>query len=263
MPIDKIIHFSDLHIKPYKDHDLFCRILSKAFNEWRDLSPDRIVFTGDLLHLKTQLTPELLRLSSWVLEECAKISKTILILGNHDALINNLDRLDAITPIVDTIKNDNIVFYKDMGVYEDENVSWCVYSQLQNNDRPDIENAKNFKIGLFHGPVQGLKTDLGFEFGDHAYDIDKFSGLDLVLCGDIHKRARFPISNGRFGVMIGSFIQHKIDETVVGHGYGVYHVDSDTYEYKDIFNPNPYLQFKINSIDDIVNQSEQLINYGD
>ena len=29
---------------------------------------------------------------------------------------------------------------------------------------------------------------MGYDFGDHAYDIDKFDGLDIVLCGDIHLR---------------------------------------------------------------------------
>jgi len=33
-----------------------------------------------------------------------------------------------------------------------------------------------------------LTTDTGYDFGDHAYDINKFKGLDIVLCGDIHKR---------------------------------------------------------------------------
>ncbi len=32
------------------------------------------------------------------------------------------------------------------------------------------------KIGLFHGPISGLKTDLGFEFGEEAYEIEKFDG---------------------------------------------------------------------------------------
>ena len=50
--IEKIIHFSDLHIKLYKDHQQYQEILSRCFKEWAELKPDRIVFTGDLVHSK-------------------------------------------------------------------------------------------------------------------------------------------------------------------------------------------------------------------
>jgi 3',5'-cyclic AMP phosphodiesterase CpdA len=186
--IKKLIHFSDLHIRLFKDHDLYKSILETAIEQWRELEPDRIVFTGDLVHSKNQLTPELIDIVRWLLTECASITKTIIIPGNHDAVISNLDRLDALSPIIDSLDNDNIVYYKDRGIYEDENVSWCVYSQFQGNIPPDIIEAKGTKIGLFHGPIQGLKTDLGFEFGEEAYSLSKFDGLEIVLCGDIHLR---------------------------------------------------------------------------
>ena len=186
--IKKIVHFSDLHIRLFKDHELYRKILEQAFSEWKSIAPDRIVFTGDLLHSKNQLTPELIEFSSWLLTECSKIAKTILIPGNHDFLTSNLERLDSLTPIINSLDNPNIVYYKDRGVYEDENVSWCVYSQFQGNVPPDIIEAKGYKIGLFHGEINGLKTDLGFNFGEESYDISKFDGLEIVLCGDIHLR---------------------------------------------------------------------------
>jgi len=259
--INRVIHFSDLHIKLFKDHDLYKLILNKAFDEWKAIGPDRIVFTGDLVHSKNQMTPELVEFIAWVLTECSSICKTILIIGNHDALINNTQRLDTITPIINSLKDNNVVFYKDMGIYEDENVSWCVYSQLQGNIPPEIDTAKGYKIGLFHGPINGLKTDLGFDFGDEAYDTDKFKGLDIVLCGDIHKRAVFNIPNSKRGVMIGSMIQTNMGENVRNHGYGVYDITTDEYNFVDLPNPKPFLKFKIESIDDLVEGTEKLLNY--
>jgi DNA repair exonuclease SbcCD nuclease subunit len=199
-------------------------------------------------------------MASWVLTECSKIAKTILIPGNHDANLKNDDRLDSITPIVNNLNNSNIVYYKNRGVYEDENVSWCVYSQFQGNIPPDIDTALGFKIGLFHDPVQGLTTDLGFDFGEHAYDTEKFKGLDIVLCGDIHKRAFFNIPNGKRGVMVGSFLQQNFGESVGKHGYGVYDIDTDEYSFVDLPNPKPFLKFQIKSIDDLVNGTEKLLN---
>jgi predicted MPP superfamily phosphohydrolase len=96
--------------------------------KFKEISPDRIVFTGDLVHSKNQMTPELIEMVSWVLTECSKIAKTVLIIGNHDFLESNMSRLDALTPIIESLKNDNIVYYKNRGVYEDENIDWVVYS---------------------------------------------------------------------------------------------------------------------------------------
>jgi DNA repair exonuclease SbcCD nuclease subunit len=228
-------------------------------NQFKEIKPDRIVFTGDLLHSKNQLTPELVEIASWVLTECSLIAKTIIIPGNHDALIQNSDRLDSLSPIINNLNNPNIIYYKDRGVYEDENISWCVYSQFQGNIPPDINTATGVKVGLFHGPVQGMKTELGFDFGDEGYNISKFDGLDVVLCGDIHLRQEFNIQNGK-GYMIGSCLQHNYAEKVDQHGFGILDINTMNYEYVDLHNPKPYLSFKINSYEDIINETEQLTN---
>ena len=257
--IKKLVHFSDLHIRLFKDHDLYRSILEDALNQWRELGPDRIVFTGDLVHSKNQMTPELIEMVSWLLLECSKIAKTIIIPGNHDFIVSNIERLDALTPIIKSLDNRNISYYKDRGVYEDENISWCVYSQYQGNIPPDLNDATGIKIGLFHGPIQGMKTDLGYDFGDHAYEISKFDGLDVVLCGDIHKRQELDIKNGK-GYMIGSTIQQNIGESIGRHGYGVYEIKTKNYQYVNLENPKPFMKFAIKSFEDIINGSELLTN---
>lgn len=257
--INKLIHFSDLHIKLFKDHEQYRKILENAISQWKELGPDRIVFTGDLVHSKNQMTPELIEFVAWILTECANIAKTVIIPGNHDFLVNNIDRLDALSPIIDSLNNKNIVYYKDRGVYEDENVSWCVYSQYQGNIPPDISESKGIKVGLFHGPIQGMTTDLGYDFGDHAYDTEKFDGLEIVLCGDIHKRQEFSFKSGK-GYMIGSPIQQNIGESIRNHGFGTYDFGTKEYTYTDLENPKPFLKFSIKSFEDIENGTELLRN---
>ena len=114
--IKKIVHFSDLHIRLFKHHDQYKSIVSSMLEKFREVNPDRIVFSGDLVHSKNQMTPELIEMVSWVLTECSKIAKTVLIIGNHDFLESNMSRLDALTPIIDSLKNDNVVYYKNRGV---------------------------------------------------------------------------------------------------------------------------------------------------
>ena len=217
--INRIIHFSDLHIRLFKDHDVYRGILESALKEWKTLAPDRIVFTGDLVHSKNQMTPELVEFVAWVLTECASITKTIVIIGNHDFLENNNSRLDALT-----------------------------------------QKSKNKNIGLFHGPIQGLYTDIGYKFED-GFDASKFKGCDLVLCGDIHKRQVFDIPGGKKAYMVGSTIQQNFGETVRKHGYGVYDIEKDEYTFVDLPNPKPFLSFYINSIDCLSEGTEKLVNY--
>jgi len=258
--INRLVHFSDLHVRLFKDHELYRSILQTAFKEWETLRPDRIVFTGDLVHSKNQMTPELVEFVAWVLSECAKIAKTIVIIGNHDFLENNNTRLDALTPIIDSLKNDRITYLKNRGVYEDENVNWCVYSLMEHNLPPDIQKSDKTNIGLFHGPIQGLYTDIGYKFED-GFDVDKFSGCDLVLCGDIHKRQVFDIPGKKKAYMIGSTIQQNFGEKITKHGYGVYDVEQDVYDFVDLPNPKPFLAFYITSIDNLVDGTEKLTNY--
>ena len=256
--IKKLVHFSDLHLRLIKDHDLYKSVLSVMFNQFKEIQPDRVVFTGDLVHSKNQVSPELIEMVRWTLEECSKIAKTIIIVGNHDMLENNLSRLDTLTPIIESMNNDNIVYYKDRGVYVDENIDWVVYSLFEHNIPPVIEKSNNLKIGLFHGPIIGLYTDIGYKF-ETGYEVSKFEGCDIVLCGDIHKRQIIYLDKTPI-IQVGSTIQQNYGESIKKHGFGIYDVVKDEYKFVDLNNPKPFLKFEISSFEDIIDGKEKLIN---
>lgn len=264
--IRKIIHLSDLHIRTYQLHDMYKTQFEKFIESAKeqvkgyDFNEVRVVITGDIAHQKINISNEQLMLTSWFLKEIAdNIGKVIIIPGNHDFLENNIQRLDSITPVVELLNNPNITYYKNSGVYEDENVNWVVYSLYQHNQRPEYTKEDGLYVGLFHGPIQGLSTDLGYEF-DNSYSPLNFVELDLLLCGDIHKRQMFTLPGGGNAIMIGSYIQQNFGETVNHHGYGIYDVDTNEYITIDLKNEQPFLHFSISDISDIENESEELIN---
>ena len=256
--IKKLVHFSDLHLRLIKDHDLYKTILTDMFNQFKEIKPCRICFTGDLVHSKNQVSPELIEMVRWVLDECSKIAKTIIIVGNHDMLESNLSRLDTLTPIIQSMDNDNIVYYKDRGVYQDENIDWVVYSLFEHNIPPIIEKSDRLKIGLFHGPIVGLYTDIGYKF-ETGYEVSKFEGCDIVLCGDIHKRQTIYLDKTPI-IQVGSTIQQNYGENIKKHGFGIYDVINDKYSFVDLDNPRPFLKFEINSFEDIIDGKEKLLN---
>lgn len=192
--IKTIIHISDIHIRTMMLHDLYTAQFEEFLKDSKEKISEykkdevRFVITGDIFHQKINISNEQILLSSWFFTEITKLGKLIIIPGNHDFLENNTQRVDSITPIVELLNNPDITYYKNGGVYEDENINWVVYSLYQSNQRPEFEpeDEKTY-IGLFHGPIQGMSTDLGFTFED-AYDKLNFNGCNIVLCGDIHKR---------------------------------------------------------------------------
>lgn len=264
--VKRIIHIADLHIRTYQLHDLYRKQFYLLLEDLEkqvdgfDFSEIRVVIAGDIAHNKINISNEQMMLTSWFIKELAdKIGKVIIIPGNHDFLENNMERLDSITPIVEILKHEEIQYFKNRGVYVDENVKWVVYSLYEHNKRPDYVKEDGFYVGLFHGPIQGLSTDLGFEF-DNAFSPLNFVDLDLLLCGDIHKRQIFTLPNGGKGVMIGSLVQQNFGENVNHHGYGIYDFETNEYTTHDIKNDQPFLHFTISDISDIENEKEILLN---
>ena len=62
-------------------------------------------------------------------------------------------------------------------------------------------------------------------------------------------------------IQIGSTIQQNFGEKITKHGYGVYDIEKDEYDFVDLPNPKPFLAFRINSIDDLADGTEKLTTY--
>lgn len=260
--INKIYHLSDLHFKTYTGHKSSQAVINKFLSDIDEGEPDRIVITGDIVHQYNYLTPELVGLVNWFLNECQRRAKTIIIPGNHDFLETNKDRLDSITPIVESINSENLVYYKETGIYSDDNVNWVVYSLMDNNKRPDDlatqHNSNQTYIGLYHGIIEGGQTDLGIEF-NRGVPADHFEGCDVVLAGDIHKRQIFKY-NGGFVIMVGSTIQQNYGEALNGHGYCILEIPSLNYNFVDIPSPVQFYKIQVENYEDIFNDNEKVVN---
>lgn len=199
-----VFHIADIHIRNYKYHEEYKEVFRQMIADFKRLAAGykreeiRIAIVGDLVHQKIIISNEQLILGTWFLRELEQIGMVILIAGNHDMLENNKDRMDSITPMVQFLPDKEINFFKESKCYLDDNIVWCVYSIFEGNKRPNIESARlefgpdKTYIGLFHGPLVGAKTDLGFTI-DHGAELEQFAGCDLVMCGDIHQRNFFKL----------------------------------------------------------------------
>jgi len=133
---------------------------------------DSIIYiAGDIAHAKTDMSPELVSEISWFLTECANRRETVIITGNHDCNLNNSSRLDVLTPIVENLNNDKIHYLRDTGIYNIHNLTFVVYSILDNKENwpKASEVSGENKIVLFHGPVNKAKTDIGYTVSSDSF----------------------------------------------------------------------------------------------
>jgi DNA repair exonuclease SbcCD ATPase subunit len=237
-----IYHIADVHIRNVQRHKEYRQVFEKMFEEIRKRGTENslIYLAGDIAHAKLELSPELVREISWLFTECSKHCETILITGNHDCNMNNSDRLDVLTPIVDALNLPNFTYLKDTQVYSIGDIDFGVFSIF--DDKANWPKANtlfgNKKVALFHGPVDNSQTDVGYVVSSRHFTTDMFDGYDLALLGDIHKRQTMISPSGCKVVYAGSLVQQNFGESLSGHGFLAWDMDSFKYEAIDI--PNEY-----------------------
>tara|TARA_B100001093_G_C26857497_1_gene1028152 strand:+ start:1966 stop:5121 length:3156 start_codon:yes stop_codon:yes gene_type:complete len=235
--LDKILHVADIHIRNYQRHKEYRQVFKELYKGIDLLPENAIVYVGgDIVHNKTDISPELISITSEFFKNLADRRHTIVITGNHDTNLNNTSRLDALTPIINNLNHPKLHYLKDSGVYNIGNVHFTVFSIF---DPPsEFIKASSFnadtKIALFHGPVKSSKTDIGYEVTGEEYTADIFNGYDLSLLGDIHKRQY--VDKAKTICYPGSLIQQNFGESFNKHGYAIWDVKTRKPKYTDINN---------------------------
>lgn len=193
----RIVHISDLHWRCQRYHDEYRRSFEDLFRKIDELQPDFVVDTGDSVHQKLQMSPELVSHLSWMFRELSRRAQVIVIPGNHDMSLVNKSRMDVLTPVLEALDDPNIYYLKSSGPFRQPFWPATFWSfSLADRDRwpvPDDWNRQSdqLNIGLFHGSVSGCVTDIGWQMDEAEHNLSMFDGLDYVLLGDIHKRQLF------------------------------------------------------------------------
>lgn len=239
--IDKIFHVSDIHIRTLKRHTEYRQVFQNLFDTIKSRATKNsvAVVTGDIVHSKLDMSPELVQMLVDFFNGFT--IPTIVILGNHDMNLNNMHRVDAVSPVLDVIRNPNIRFVKDNGLFEFGGITW---NHMAVDKTPaEYIRAKDFeasyKIALHHGAVNTAKTDIGYQISNEHVTTELFEGHDITLLGDIHKPAQF-LDNARTIAYPGSLIQQNHGEAL-DHGILVWDIETRTAEFVQIENDYGYV----------------------
>lgn len=270
-----IIHTADIHIRNYQRLEEYneqlmkfidmCKVLAEPYEK----DEVRIAIVGDILQSKNDISPELISFTSAFLRELEQIAKVIFIAGNHDLIVSNKTRKDAITGIFETAQFENTFFLDyeldfQSGYVIDDNITWAVYSIYNSYLKPDIEKSKeenpnNIVVGLYHGMIVGSTLNNG-SVVDCGVDGDIFSGCDCVMAGDIHKRQTLKRGDVPI-VYCGSLIQQTYGETITQHGFSVWNMETLEHKFIDLESEYGLYDFEISSFEDVDNDKEILKNY--
>lgn len=256
-PITYIYHISDLHIQLYKRHNEYQFVFNRVYEYLKEekakyerakttitnniLTQENntqssliVVITGDILHSKSDLSPECIQMTYNFLKTISSIMPLVLIPGNHDINMNNHDRLDSLTPIIADLPILYPIYYLiETGVYQMCNIlfyhsSIFDYKIIHPNQveiTPGIHTPIT-SIMLYHGRVNGAVLFNGMEMTDTIHNQlcgqsnnktitpSTFEPYDMTFLGDIHKH-QFLAQNIAYA---GSLIQQNIGEDIANHG---------------------------------------------
>jgi len=250
-----IAHCADIHIRLFKRHEEYREAFNTFYEQLRqtDLTDGVIVVVGDILHAKTDMSPEMVELASEFLRNLADIAPTFVIAGNHDLNLSNMNRLDSLTPIIKNLNHQNLHYFKHSDVYQVADVDFAVFSILDDREQwPAVDDCRKNarKIALYHGPVHGAQTDVKYVITNRHVDVTTFEGYDVVLLGDIHKYQVLQESNPVI-VYASSLIQQNHGESVTGHGWCLWNVEDCTHTFKEL--PNAYGYYTLELVEGKIN----------
>ena len=239
-----IHHISDIQIRNLKRHREYEQVFEGLYKEVKKNPKNAISYIGgDIAHSKTEMSPELVDQLSRLFKNLADICPLVIIAGNHDCNLNNLNRMDVLTPIVENLNHPNLHYLKRTGIYtcgDTDLIVWDVWDKEKDYIKAKDVPGDRKKVVLFHGTVDRSETDLGFKLPSKV-KMSMFKGYDLGLLGDIHKRQH--LNKEETISYCGSLVQQNHGEDI-GKGYLLWDMETLKSEYIEI--PNEYGYYTIN-----------------
>jgi len=243
LEIDYIFQLADIHIRNLKRHKEYRSVFEKVYKKI-ELTPKNtlVILAGDIFHNKTDISPEAVQLASEFIKNIADLRPTLLFKGNHDANLNNPDRLDALSPIVYSLEHPNLIYLEKSRVYKVGNhdfILWEVGDEVDKYISPlSFDNGRK-KIVLYHGTVENIMLDTEMKIHSGKVPMSLFEGADLGILGDIHKQ-QF-LNEKKTIAYASSLIMQNYGEHPTNHGYVFWDVNNLKGEFIPVENDYGYV----------------------
>jgi DNA repair exonuclease SbcCD ATPase subunit/DNA repair exonuclease SbcCD nuclease subunit len=255
--IKTIAHLSDFHVRLRHRHKEYRHVFRNLIKDLRNRKPDIIVVAGDIFHSKNHLSPEAIKMAGDIFDRLSKIAPVYVIIGNHDTIVAQKGRMDAVSAVLGLTDNDNVTLFDKSGMYDVDNIVFGVFDFNDEKNFPQHPTRKDDKtyIALFHGPVNKSEINPNF-FLESRFTVDMFDGYDIGMLGDIHSRQDLQqyedSRQGRRTKPIvsysGSLCQQNFGESH-DKGYLLWDIQKRTYEFIKVENDYGYRTISIDTAD--------------
>lgn len=230
-----IVHISDIH---YYEKYNFKR-LELVKENIKLLSPNYICITGDLIDSGDISCKMIDKLCSW-LENLSKISKVIIVLGNHDIehTIKNKRCYFINEYFLNVLNNIDNVYLLRNNYFKEGNITFIGHElsyEYYEGKNIDIKKSidcvlkygdNKFNVLLTHNPSIFFENDL-----------NKLNNINLILCGHTHGGLMPDFFPGHFGIISPKkcFFPknmrgiHKLDNTTLIISSGIIKLSARTH----------------------------------
>lgn len=184
----KILSLQDVHIMNLKYHQEQKQVFDRIYEHAAKEKPDYITILGDVFHTKGTISPEAYQIAADFFKTLAGFAPVHIILGNHDLILSNKNRLDTVTPVVEALNHPNIFLHKkSKEIQLDDKFTFNVMAidDKENWSKPTDPSKVN--IALFHGSIAGATINGTFKLQHGDIEVETLTGNDFVLMGDIHE----------------------------------------------------------------------------
>lgn len=178
----KIVHLSDLHNKSFGKNQI------KIIGKIKELEPDLIFFTGDLIDSRRNG----IKSGVMLLKKCSEIAPTYYITGNHE------ERAEKFIPLYSELNNLDITILEDnkKSIIKDNyklNILGLRDRSIQKGDENILNILKNIDI-------DNNDINILLAHRPNRIEIYKKCPIDIVFSGHAHGgQIRLPIIGGLYG----------------------------------------------------------------
>jgi DNA repair exonuclease SbcCD ATPase subunit/DNA repair exonuclease SbcCD nuclease subunit len=272
MPLTRIFHLSDLHIRNgdniYSRYEEYRSVFIETITSIKrqitnfELSFEDfiIVITGDIFHNKNVIGNYGLFVYREFIQSLSNIGRLYIISGNHDYDQSDIDKPSLVYS--STFDIPNVIVLNTSTSFVIDNIGFSFVSIdktldiYRNSGRiqdlpafPRIRSDVQYKVALFHGSFASAKLYNGkaIEETFNPYPLEWVQEFDYVLLGDIHKRQVFTYKHKTMCGYSGSLIQQNFGEDIIDHGYLLWNLETKEAQEINVYNKIGY----INIIEDI------------
>lgn len=243
--IKYIYHLADIHIENepsrFEEYKKVYDKVSKKIQE-KKLDECLIVVAGDLIDFNSRITIAGVNMLIYFLEYFSNLCRMIIIAGNHDTNVRDINSIDLLDCCSKIKTKNNIYYLKESGLYKLNNIIFSVISVFDKKIIKPSKEVKEIVIALYHGFVEDT-NDIKHKDKKNL-NIKDFEQFDITMLGDTHTKT-FLKPNISYA---SSLIQRHVGEPYNNHGLIEWNIETKEGRFIEIQNEmNIFVKIKVDN----------------